>query len=343
MIYLIDLENNPTRYTAQWKTHLPKKLAESGIEVSVISGSEEPQTVSEGAFLNFASTNRYKSEQIIKVTELFESKKVKDKDIFLFADAWHPGILQVRYMIELLDIEAEIHSIWHAGSYDPWDFLGRKVNKQWSYPAEIAFFEACDINYFATEFHIKLFLESFKGVTESKIVRSGLPMEYMKDYCYTLPKKDQIVFPHRMSVEKNVKLLKEVEKLLPQYKFIFCQEEGMTKDEYYKTLAESKVVWSGSYQETLGIGMMEGWLSECRMVVPECLSYAEMYGDELTYNPSMRDGPAQDMAQLIKFEIESYGDDFIPQTAPTCGEVFEKYFSSDIMLETLKQRGTHND
>ena len=32
MLYLVDLEPVETRYTAQWRQHLPKQLKEAGIE-----------------------------------------------------------------------------------------------------------------------------------------------------------------------------------------------------------------------------------------------------------------------------------------------------------------------
>jgi hypothetical protein len=75
-----------------------------------------------------------------------------------FTDAWHPGIINLKYMSELLGIPVVTHGLWHAGSYDPQDFLGRLVgNKPWVRNAEKSFFSAFDHNYFATEFHIEMF------------------------------------------------------------------------------------------------------------------------------------------------------------------------------------------
>ena len=35
-------------------------------------------------------------------------------------------------MLDLFQIDATIHALWHAGSYDPQDFLGRKIgDKPW--------------------------------------------------------------------------------------------------------------------------------------------------------------------------------------------------------------------
>ena len=43
-IYLVDLEAVETRYTAQWKNHVPKILKEQGHQVHVISGPEDKPT-----------------------------------------------------------------------------------------------------------------------------------------------------------------------------------------------------------------------------------------------------------------------------------------------------------
>ncbi len=71
-VYLIDLEPVETRYTAQWKIHLPKLLTAHGYEVKVISGpSDVPNATTPGAFLNFGGTNVYKANQVEQMGRLF--------------------------------------------------------------------------------------------------------------------------------------------------------------------------------------------------------------------------------------------------------------------------------
>ena len=120
MIYIVDLEAVETRYTAQWKEHVPKLLKKSGHQIQVISGPEDvPRATTPGAFLNFGGTNIYKSCQVEEFSRLFTSGSVKPGDHFLFTDAWHPGIINLKYMSELLGIPVVTHGLWHAGSYDP--------------------------------------------------------------------------------------------------------------------------------------------------------------------------------------------------------------------------------
>jgi hypothetical protein len=296
-IFLVDLEAVDTRYTGQWKTHVPALLEKEGHNVQIISGRQDiPSATTPGAFLNFGGTNIYKANQVERMGELFCNGSVKHGDHFLFTDAWHPGIINLKYMSELLNIPVKIHALWHAGSYDPQDFLGRLIgDAPWVRHAEQSFFHAIDYNYFATDFHIDMFVDNllktnmgtmYQFKQDKKIVRSGWPMEYMEDTLTpykNLPKRDLILFPHRIAPEKQLQIFKDLATHLPQYEFVVCQEQQLTKHEYHTLLGQSKLVFSANLQETLGISMYEGALVDAIPMVPDRLSYSEMYSPVFKY------------------------------------------------------------
>ena len=98
-VYLVDLEAVDTRYTAQWKKHLPLQLRNNtDKEVVVISGGETPQATTPGAFLNFGGTNVYKSKQLEQIGEMFCNGKVRDGDYFLYTDAWNPTAVSYTHL-----------------------------------------------------------------------------------------------------------------------------------------------------------------------------------------------------------------------------------------------------
>ena len=71
-VFLIDLEAVETRYTGEWKTHLPALLRKRGHDVQVIHGPTDiPSATTPGAFLNFGGTNIYKSVQVEQMGRLF--------------------------------------------------------------------------------------------------------------------------------------------------------------------------------------------------------------------------------------------------------------------------------
>ena len=142
-IHIVDIEAVDTRYTKQWKDYLPPQLQRATNEdVKVISGGETPQATTPGAFLNFGGTNVYKSKQLEKIGAMFCDGSVEDGDYFLYTDAWNPTVIQLRYMAELLGVDITIGGLWHAGSYDPQDFLGRLIgDKPWVRNAEQSMYD----------------------------------------------------------------------------------------------------------------------------------------------------------------------------------------------------------
>lgn len=335
-LILVPLESVPSRYTYFWASHLPKMLKQHVTEDLVVIGVDDtPQEATTGAFLNFAYTNIFKAKQAQKIAEMFVNNEVKDGDVFLFTDAWNPTILQVRYMIDLLDIKAKIASIWHAGSYDPQDFLGRKIKaKAWSYNSERAFYEACDMNYFATQFHFEMFASAMLNISYQKHCIAGFPMEYIKDVCYSSKEKTLITFPHRLSEEKNYQLFLQLKDMLPEYEFVACQEQKLSKAEYYEILSRTKILFSANKQETLGIGVFEGMMSGAYPLVPDMLSYAEMYPLRFKYNPVLIDNPAR-LASLIKCIMGDAEYDLSPSKFEIAS-VYNNYFKGTEMYHSLK-------
>ena len=290
-IRIVDIEAVDTRYTKQWKDYLPKQLQRATNEnVEVISGGEVPQATTPGAFLNFAGTNNYKSQQMLEISRLFANGEVKDNDYFLYTDAWNPTVIQLRYMSELLGIDISIGGLWHAGSYDPADFLGRLIgDKPWVRHAEMSMFECYDDNFFASDFHIDMFTDVFDedyAIDWDKIKRVGWPMEYLKnslDSYKGMEKRDLILFPHRIAPEKQVDIFRDLKERLPQYEFIVCQDQELSKNEYHNLLGEAKLVFSANLQETLGISWYEGAIVDAIPMVPDRLSYSEMALPEFKY------------------------------------------------------------
>jgi len=288
-VYIVELEPVETRYTAQWKVHLPRQMQNAGLDVEVITGpNDAPQDTTPGAFLNFSGTNYWKSEQLKTISQMFAEGKIKDGDYFLYTDAWNPTVLQLKYMSELLGIKVKIGGMWHAGSYDPADFLGRLIgDAPWVRLAEESMFNVFDHNFFATQFHIDLFLKSFPNVDKSKIHRVGWPMEYMepllRDYDNPTNKMDMIIFPHRIAPEKQLEIFNDLSKSMTDIEFVVAQENNFTKEEYHLTLSRSKIVFSANLQETLGISCFEGAIVGAVPLVPNRLSYTEMYNDEFKY------------------------------------------------------------
>jgi len=352
-VFLVDLEAVETRYTSQWKTHVPELLRKAGHNVQIISGPEDiPNATTPGAFLNFGGTNIYKASQVEQMGRLFCSGAVRPNDHFIFTDAWHPGIINLKYMSELLQIPVKIHALWHAGSYDPQDFLGRLIgDAAWVRHAEKSFFSAIDHNYFATDFHIEMFCRNLYDCERKdikvnyKITRTGWPMEYMQDTLApykNLEKRDLILFPHRIAPEKQVEIFRDLATQLPEYEFVVCQDQQLTKHEYHTLLGQAKIVFSANLQETLGISMYEAALVGAIPMVPNRLSYQEMFDDEFRYPNKWTESwdsyivNRHKLVRTISTEMSQYNNECRELIREQVDHLTNKFFSAKKLLNNIK-------
>ena len=266
-------------------------------------------------------------------------------------------------MSELLNIPVVTHGLWHAGSYDPQDFLGRLVgNKPWVRHAEKSFFHAFDHNYFATDFHIKMFvtnllndypnenpwladdLNDILAGEDPRFVRTGWPMEYMEDTLTmykNMPKRDLILFPHRIAPEKQVEIFRDLATHLPQYEFVVCQDQQLTKNEYHNLLGEAKMVFSANLQETLGISCYEGAVVDAIPMVPDRLSYTEMYYDIFKYDSKWTESfdaytvYRPDLCRKIIEHMDNYSTR-IPSIRKQAKDLHDNFFSATSLLRMVK-------
>ena len=348
-IHIVDIEAVDTRYTKQWKEHLPNQLRRATNEdVVVISGGETPQATTPGAFLNFGGTNVYKSKQLETIGEMFCKGEVNDGDYFLYTDAWNPTVIQLRYMAELLGVDIRVGGLWHAGSYDPHDFLGRLIgDKPWVRHAEMSMYECYDDNFFATDFHIDLFTDTMMDnydVDIDKAIKVGWPMEYLKDSLTQykgMDKRDVILFPHRVAPEKQVDIFRDLAEQLPEYEFVVCQERELTKNEYHNLLGEAKMVFSANLQETLGISWYEGALVNAIPMVPDRLSYSEMALPEFTYPSAWTEDYASyrkhrgEIVAKIRDYMENYND-YLVSLEKQRTKLNKEFFSGAALYDAIK-------
>jgi hypothetical protein len=296
----------------------------------IIEGdSHIPNMTTPGAFLNFAGTNMYKSTQVHAISRLFLEDKINNGDKFLFTDAWHPGVINLKYMATLLNKQIEIHGLWHAGSYDPNDFLGRLIgDDKWIRNAEATFFASYDYNWVATSSHIHQINHIFPDV---KLNLTGWPMHYTKSLlaAHQSVKENIIVFPHRIAPEKRVDLFNELAMRpeLQHYEFIIPMELGLTKQQYHSLLGRAKFSISFAEQETLGISMYESVCAGAIPIVPDRLSYVEMYGS------MWRKADTVDSVvdTILHYETEDLSD-FVNELANT---LHHEYFSSTKLLNKI--------
>jgi hypothetical protein len=156
-----------------------------------------------------------------------------------------------------------------------------------------------------------------------------------------MPKRDLILFPHRIAPEKQVEIFRDLKQHLPQYEFIVCQDQYLTKNEYHNLLGEAKLVFSANLQETLGISCYEGAVVDAIPMVPDRLSYSEMYYDifkypsEWTENFESYQAHRPNLCFAIMQHMDHY-DTRIPTIRKQTKDLHEQFFSGTGLLNNIK-------
>jgi glycosyltransferase involved in cell wall biosynthesis len=180
-------------------------------------------------------------------------------------------------------------------------------------------------------------------VNNSKIVRCGWPMEYLKDTLYDYKnssKENIILFPHRLAPEKQLDIFLDLKKSMPEYEFIVCQDKQLDKHQYHTLLSKSKMVFSANLQETLGISWYEGALVNCIPMVPNRLSYKEMALDEFKYPTEWTESleSYHTYKKLIIEKITNYiehYESYLPSLEKQKEILSKEYFSATNLYNSL--------
>ena len=156
-----------------------------------------------------------------------------------------------------------------------------------------------------------------------------------------MPKRDLILFPHRIAPEKQVEIFRDLATHLPQYEFIVCQDQQLTKNEYHNLLGEAKMVFSANLQETLGISCYEGAVVDAIPMVPDRLSYTEMYYDAFKYPSKWTEDfnsytvYRPDLCRKIIEHMDNYPTR-VPSIRKQAKDLHERFFSANKLLDHIK-------
>lgn len=348
-IYIIPIEPIDQRYTKQWYDNIPVILRDTiaqrqlDYDVVVIDGEDfAPEQRTAGAFLDFGATNVYKASQAVTVSKMFSNGQVKAGDKFLITDAWNFIITPIKYMSDLLDIPVEIHSIWHAGAYDPSDILGYKMSKPWPWLQEQSWYMSSDFNYYATNSHRSMFLKNLDipEKYQDRAVRSGQPHELIVEPLVarqSTPKQRRVMWPHRYNADKQPEI---AEDLTAKYDLVITQKQKLDKQQYYDVMATSQAIFSCALHENLGISVMEAVLTGAIPIVPDRCSYAEMYLPEFKYPSEWTSSYdnyltyKQNLLDFIDEKLDNYDkyQDLIQQQQQI---LIRDYLNSSIMINRI--------
>jgi glycosyltransferase involved in cell wall biosynthesis len=155
-----------------------------------------------------------------------------------------------------------------------------------------------------------------------------------------IPKENVVIFPARIAPEKQPEIVKELEHRIPEFEFVFCCEQNMSKEEYWYHMARAKIMISTSLQETFGITQFEALAAGNVPLVPDHLCYSEEYADDpqFLYPSKWITGKDKDYAQLEEFLRNAMANyEKFNRTFNSVIDFHKKnYTGCDILVEVIK-------
>lgn len=284
-IIYVPLEHIDSRYTIHMDRDIMSYLIRNNYDFIRIPTPFKIDKAPKGMFLDAANTIKTKSYQMQEIAKLYEEGKVTNETKFFFSDIWFPGIESLAYLNYFYKVNPKITGIIHAGSFTDTDFV--RDMERWAKNFEDVVFDIATEIYCASEF-IKNDIIKKRLVDPKKLKVTSLPLDSTLSQYHNDKKENIIIFNGRLCDEKQPWMfdrLKEVfNDLGERIEFIKTQELNLSKDEYYKLLAKSKVVVSYALQENFGFGVNEAVSLGCIPVLPNKLVYPEIYPKEYLFD-----------------------------------------------------------
>ena len=340
-LFYVPLESYEERYTAQLSRAetgwLEAKWKKYGVEYTRINGEmhehgDLPNKITTGVVLDVQTRTRWAFRQVETILHLMETGDITGRDTIYFDDFWHPGIEQVRYMMDQLQVYPDLCSFLWAQSVDKYDFTYR--SKPWMRPIEQGIGAMMDKIFVANTELKDLVRESGiarPGKTTVYVV--GLPfdsVEVASNFVKSpVERTDKVVFSSRFDSEKNPDFMMEVAaKVIKRCKnaqFVVCTsakelrsnsnhplnmaaqmqdaypnnfivKTGLTKKQYYHELQSAKIQFNCADQDWVSYTLLEAVTAGAVPIYPVFRSFVEtMHGTV----PMYRHKDAETAVQLI--------------------------------------------
>lgn len=318
-IWYFGLEPIKARYTEQLsKRWIPSAFEKYKNRVNFIplDGTyDKSEQIKVGSVLDACGRGMYAMSQCQKFLSHLSSGEVQTGDALYFQDFWHPGIESIFYALDLYGIKVDIYSMLHAQSVDEYDFTYQM--REWMKPIEIGISKKMSGIFVGSTIH-KDQLRNYGFDCPIHVV--SLPFGKEDTLKLVKPgyeKKSQVIFASRLDKEKNPYFLLEVidnflnqnlgwewvittsgkefrsnlpgvvemfenySKNNPRLKLL----NDLSKEEYYQTIAESKIMFNSSLQDYVSWTSIEAHTFETRFICPNFRSFPDFCNKNLMYRP----------------------------------------------------------
>lgn len=296
------------------KESLSVAVKKSGIDIEFL-GCIDPieNSISSNSLLD---DSNYIAGQFEILNHLIARRHTLKKILFL--DFFNPGLDLFKYSLVQEDLDVHMGSLLHGGSFVPGDLY----NYGWIKGFETGWFDLNDKVYVPSEYSGNTCPRSLKE--KIRVFAWGMDSFTPKS---SVTKKWDIVFPHRLQVDKGIDQLLDIMRLLPDAGFLIpspLKREDFSKNIFYDRinglpnvkivydvdnekflnyLSESRIVLSCAIQETFGYSVMKSILCGCYPVLPDRACYPEFFDKKYLYKSQ------EEAAELIRKVLSGQRDE----------------------------------
>ena len=329
------LEPYEGRYTLQLQDWTERVFKKRGIDYVIVPGTtiDDSKAISVGQVLDAHGRSYFGMSQIMNLVQMMRNGEVTNKDIVFFEDMFQPGMESLPYILNQVDEKHRpaIYLRCLAQSIDPDDFVHVWGMSKWMSMYEQMCNEIPNVTILATNeemvAHMRIAnwkapIYNISGLSFGKEeVQGRVPNR--KPF---LERSERVVFGARWDQEKQpqffMDLLVEFKRKHPGVDFTICSggplrsnntfyvdearhlekqglitiRENLEKNEYYKILADSRVLFNCALQDWVSNTVSEADALGTNVLYPAYRSFPETFANDHTrmYIPwSMEDATAK--------------------------------------------------
>ena len=329
------LEPYEGRYTLQLQDWTERVFKKRDIDYVIVPGTtiDDSKAISVGQVLDAHGRSYFGMSQIMNLVQMMRNGEVTNKDIVFFEDMFQPGMESLPYILNQVEEKHRpaIYLRCLAQSIDPDDFVHVWGMSKWMSMYEQMCNEIPNVTILATNeemvAHMRIAnwkapIYNISGLSFGKEeVQSRVPNR--KPF---LERSERVVFGARWDQEKQpqffMDLLVEFKHKHPGVDFTICSggplrsnnsfyvdearhlekqglitiRENLEKNEYYKILADSRVLFNCALQDWVSNTVSEADALGTNVLYPAYRSFPETFANDHTrmYIPwSMEDATAK--------------------------------------------------
>ena len=242
----------------------------------------------------------FKSIQLRAILNLMDKKLIRDGDVFVFAQAWNYVAVPLSYFRDEFQMNIHMIGFWGDSLFNQQSpmykrFSGRK-SMQWGRQFELTLFNSYDMNCFLCDDHWKMFKAKFGGLkgtrknyyngqVTSRYAITGYPFGYLEKESYISDvNRDMILFPYPLKEDLQCAIFADLKSQMPEYEFVFVQDEFNNRLSYHSLLKDAKVMFCGNMAEYNPVLLYEAMLCGVWPMVPDLNFYKDVFPDRYRYD-----------------------------------------------------------